>query len=1140
MKKLFSLFSMLVLLSSNALPVFTYADSWDNELAIQILTEEVNNVWKHFTSENEDNLGLVQGNYGVNTFWNSEYTVTFNLNWWYWTEDWTTDNKYVQYNEWNQWILTNRRTPSKVDACTDWEKTNMKCMFDGWYLEEEWLTRRTWYVSENIEVYAKWLPFEDREVILNDWTVVILMDRNIWATTWNINDKGSYWYFFQRWNNYWFKFKWDNDEIFPNWELTINSATDNTISNNVSNYYYSMIKTSKWTDNHLNLWWWQKSINSDTLKQGPCPKWYHVPDYEEWRMVLNWIGSDRWLQISSILNLSFPWYTFSSNYLNSEWSAAVYLAANPNWSNMNWALYLYKNWGNELSFGSEPYYKDSVRCFKDFPIKDIVFHTNSWTEILTSYQTARNWTFEDQDLPIPSKENMDFQWWYTTEDFKEDSRVLTTYIYSTGNNSSIDLYAKRNCSYWYESEDNWETCVPYSVKFESNWGNFWNWNKYKISSDINIIEKNVIKYSHTSNIDDMWNQNWNYWSNLDTNKVITITWADELNISIKYWTYYDYNDYVTIWKWKHSDYLPSKDYSKSITWKLWWWNHNNAENIKTYVVNWESATFWFRSRYVYNYDGYDYYWYYATISWIEKIPYVTYPEHSFDNIQEPTRENSIFKWRYFDNDNFQHEFNESDVITWESMYVYAKWECESWFTLSDDGQSCNPNVWVLKPNDWKWNEAIISRYVTNNPFINNWYEFIWWNTESDWNWITYKSWDIINESWLVLFAQWKALEEKAQETTAENVVYTNTTTVTVWDEQSEEILSWSSTLSLVSKEIESNEVTKEEDITKVKDSEIKVTSDKSVEYEWWLEVYLEKTEDTWTEVKTGKVEWTAKFSSPVAVKIPIYSNAETAKVQVKHEWEEFGYKGLTINPINSCSNGEAVNDKYNGENISVKDANWEKYVLIYTCSASTFVAYTENVKPTTPSPAAWGGRTITSTKNENNISEQEHNSADTEKAELEETATKTMDTQTIKEQVMKVQWRSLTRWEIAIMTNILLDVYPQLTENRELNEVSEACESYADEQNFTKDEKKAITRLCKLSIMWIHADDNKPLDEFMVNEITKNDEFSKVINRSLSTYTEKDFSVVKDALKKLEWDEENVVFGTVYDVFMGIKNIFSK
>nr|MBR6100540.1 hypothetical protein [bacterium] len=51
------------------------------------------------------------------------------------------------------------------------------------------------------------------------------------------------------------------------------------------------------------------------------------------------------------------------------------------------------------------------------------------------------------------------------------------------------------------------------------------------------------------------------------------------------------------------------------------------------------------------------------------------------------------------------------------------------------------------------------------------------------------------------------------------------------------------------------------------------------------------------------------------------------------------------------------------------------------------------------------------------------------------------------------------------MTNILLDVYPKLTENRTLNEVTEACENYTDEQDFTKDEKKAITRLCKLSIM---------------------------------------------------------------------------
>ena len=284
------------------------------------------------------------------------------------------------------------------------------------------------------------------------------------------------------------------------------------------------------------------------------------------------------------------------------------------------------------------------------------------------------------------------------------------------------------------------------------------------------------------------------------------------------------------------------------------------------------------------------------------------------------------------------------------------------------------------------------------------------------------------------------------------------------------------------------------------------------------------------------------FSFPIAIKIPIYSDAEAVKVKVKHEWEEFSYRGLTLNPTEDCRQWETENNRYNWESITVTNKNNQKYALIYTCSASTFVAFTENTRPTAPSPAAWGWRTITSTNQEPKVTEQEHNSADIEKIEVEKITTWTTQvtgTQSVEKQINKIQWRSLSRWEVAVMTNILLDVYPQLIEGRtELDDITNACSNYTDEQNFTKDEKKAITRLCKLSIMGIHADDNKPLDEFMVNEITKNDEFSKVINRSLSTYTEKDFSTVKDALKKLEWNEENVVFGTVYDVFMSIKNIF--
>ena len=75
--------------------------------------------------------------------------------------------------------------------------------------------------------------------------------------------------------------------------------------------------------------------------------------------------------------------------------------------------------------------------------------------------------------------------------------------------------------------------------------------------------------------------------------------------------------------------------------------------------------------------------------------------------------------------------------------------------------------------------------------------------------------------------------------------------------------------------------------------------------------------------------------------------------------------------------------------------------------------------------------------------------------------------------------------------------------------------------------------------MWIHNDTNKPLEEFLVNNKSTNDEFSKVINRSVAAYNEKDLSTIKEALKKLEWDNENVAFGTVYEVFMNIKSIFN-
>lgn len=131
----------------------------------------------------------------------------------------------------------------------------------------------------------------------------------------------------------------------------------------------------------------------------------------------------------------------------------------------------------------------------------------------------------------------------------------------------------------------------------------------------------------------------------------------------------------------------------------------------------------------------------------------------------------------------------------------------------------------------------------------------------------------------------------------------------------------------------------------------------------------------------------------------------------------------------------------------------------------------------------------------------------------------------------------LTRWEIAVMTNILLEVYPQILDWKQ--EVNTACEEYSDEQDFTSNEKRAITKLCRHAIMWINDDNNSPLEEFMVGENTTEEDFARVINRVISNYDKTSLETVKWALIKLEDSQENVVFETVYNIFMMIKNLIN-
>ena len=428
----------------------------------------------------------------------------------------------------------------------------------------------------------------------------------------------------------------------------------------------------------------------------------------------------------------------------------------------------------------------------------------------------------------------------------------------------------------------------------------------------------------------------------------------------------------------------------------------------------------------------------------------------------------------------------------------------------------------------KWSDYILpySPYKT-------WYELEWW-TE---NWVDslfHFDGNKINSN-KTFNAKWKSIEEKVAETNKEeSVVFLKHTNVTIyWAVENVNIEDSTDTLQLKSNnDVKQSSIFVDTGWNSTINQELDVDINKTVEYQGWVEVYFEVKKDNKTEV----VNETAKFSVPIAVKLPVSNaNAEYVKVKVKHEGDEtYGYKWLTLNSENYCEMWEAVEDKYSWEGVKVVNNNGDRYATIYTCSASTFVAYTED-RIIIPTPSAWGGRTIVSTPT---TTEKEHNSADiTEQKETIKTDEKTTNQVELS---AGLQSKKLTRWEVAVMTNILLEVFPQLVEGKkELDDVTNACSNYADEQSFTKDEKKAITRLCKLSIMWIHEEDKKPLDEFMIRQMAKENEFATVIDRSISTYNDRDLSIVKDALKKLETSEDDVQFWTLFETFMSIKNLLN-
>ena len=177
--------------------------------------------------------------------------------------------------------------------------------------------------------------YEAKFITIYDWdTTITILDRNLWATSNVPGSSNSYWFHFQRWNNYWF-----NPTTTPAFSTTRVSANSITLPYS-SNVFIKGSENDNWLDdnNKVDLWWWSTgdwgiysalTEEQAELRQWPCPEWFHVPTAWELSKMIELMWTNSW-EIHN--KLKIPYNNLRSSYdgtISNNWT--VYLwSSSPN------------------------------------------------------------------------------------------------------------------------------------------------------------------------------------------------------------------------------------------------------------------------------------------------------------------------------------------------------------------------------------------------------------------------------------------------------------------------------------------------------------------------------------------------------------------------------------------------------------------------------------------------------------------------------------------------------------------------------------------------------------------------------------------------------------------------------------------
>ncbi len=661
----------------------------------------------------------------------------------------------------------------------------------------------------NISTWIEWSNYE-RIVQQNpeDTTqCVIIMDRNLWATTNNTSSSNSYGYYYQWWNNYWFtssssSVSDDRPNVSSYWASAYKSSTlIKYYVQNGSFYNRTRDYNQQWMSSmNSNLWWWWSDNSSNSYGQGqtnytdrqwPCPDGWHVPSAYEWSTLNRYWTASKWYTTASTNNVAwiqsenlaefksdfyipnngYLTYTYDNGFFSlwaseslgiSNWWTYAYLYTSSPY-NTNAAITMYSNWGFVSYTSNNTERAEWVRCFKDPVWYSIQFVNYDGTVLQSGMVMEWGTPVYNGDIPEKPSDSQyiyTFEWWDS-----EISMVVGTKTYTA-------VFER------YDLSD------AHRVTFETNGWNIipeqivWDWAKVIKPADP-IKNNQIFKYWTT---DSQWNNQYNFDTPVEWDLILYAQWANVCTVTFTngYCYYGTNNTNNTRARCTFSE-LPMtvevacgtpvrrpEDPNSPITVRIgnnnrseyfsrwsnseqpWPTNTSNNFDFSTSITQSKTIYAIWNNNYntvTFNANG----WILAG-EWSTEVDANIWQYGSVREPDEPTKTWYLLKWWSRTQNNWS-PYDFSSQVT-SSFTLYAQWA---------------PITYTIryKANGWTWTMADTTMtYDTSdnlrmNTFTKDNASFSGWNTKADGSWIWYSNghsvinwasttWDMIK-----LYAIWK-------------------------------------------------------------------------------------------------------------------------------------------------------------------------------------------------------------------------------------------------------------------------------------------------------------------------------------------------------------------------------------------------